>query len=84
MDISIFFVSQDREKSTDSVQGAAVQESIDSVEGEESTVSVEQPTTHSVPSSSGRSDSTLSDTFCNDLAPPNPLQLCTAMASMLL
>ena len=59
MDIRTFFVTQDREKSTDSVQGAAAQESIDSVEGEESTVSVEQPTTHSVPSSSGRSGSTL-------------------------
>ena len=31
-----FFVSQDREKSTDSVQGATAQEPIDSVEGEES------------------------------------------------
>ena len=36
-----FFVTQDRENSTDSVQGAAAQESIDLVEGEESTVSVE-------------------------------------------
>ena len=65
MDIRTFFVTQDREKSTDSVQGAAAQESIDSVEGEESTVSVERPTTHSVPSSSGHSDSTLSGTFSN-------------------
>ena len=40
MDIRTFFVTQDREKSIDSVQGAAAQESIDSVEGEESTVSV--------------------------------------------
>ena len=79
MDIRTFFVTQDRERSTDSVQGAAAQESIDSVEGEESTVSVEQPTTHSVPSSSGRSDSTLSGTFSNDLGPPNPLQLCMPM-----
>ena len=30
MDIKTFFVTQDREKSTDSVQGAATQESIDS------------------------------------------------------
>ena len=60
MDVRTFFVTQDREKSTDSVQGAAAQESIDSVEGEGSTVSVEQPTTHSVPSSSRHSDSTLS------------------------
>ena len=59
MDIRTFFVTQDREKSTDSVQGAAAQESIDSVEGEESTVSVKRPTTHSVPLSSGRSGSTL-------------------------
>ena len=40
MDIRTFFVTQDREKSIDSVQGAAAQESIGSVEGEESTVSV--------------------------------------------
>ena len=40
MDISTFFVTQDRQKSTDSVQGTAAQESIDSVEGEESTISV--------------------------------------------
>ena len=46
MDIRTFFVTQDGEKSTDSVKGAAALESIDSVEGEESTVSVEQPTTH--------------------------------------
>ena len=70
MDIRTFFVTQDREKSTDSVQGAAAQES---VEGEEFTVSVEQPTTHSVPLSSGRSDSTLSGTFSNDLCPPPTL-----------
>ena len=70
MDIRTFFVTQDREKSTDSVQGAAAQESNDSVEGKESTVSVERPTTHSVPSSSGCSDSTLSGTFSNDLRPP--------------
>ena len=43
MDIRTFFVIQDREKSTDSVQGAVAQESIDSVEGQESTVSVERP-----------------------------------------
>jgi len=40
---------------------------------------VEQPTTHSVPSSSGHSGSTLSGTFSNDLRPPNPLLLCTPM-----
>ena len=33
MDIRAFFVIQDREKSTDSVEGATAQESIDSVEG---------------------------------------------------
>ena len=33
MDIRGFFVIQDREKSTDSVEGATGQESIDSVEG---------------------------------------------------
>ena len=54
MDIRTFFVSQlqDREKSTDPVEGGAAQESIDSVEGEESTVSVKRLTTHVVPSSS--------------------------------
>ena len=31
MDIRTFFVTQDRKKSTDSVKGAAAQESIDSV-----------------------------------------------------
>ena len=44
MDIRAFFVTQDREKSTDSVEGATAQESIDSVEGataQESVVSVE-------------------------------------------
>ena len=75
MDIRTFFVTQDREKSTDSVEGAATQESIDSVKGAtaqeyESTDSVERPTTHSVPSSSGRSGSTLSGTFPNDLPVP--------------
>ena len=37
-DIRTFFVTQlqDREKSTDPVEGGAAQESIDSVEGEES------------------------------------------------
>ena len=34
MDIRTFFVTQDREKSTDSVEGATAQESTDSVEGE--------------------------------------------------
>ena len=43
MDIRTFFVTQDRKKSTDSVEGAAAQESIYSVEGEESTIS-QQPT----------------------------------------
>ena len=83
MDIRTLFVTKDREKSTDSVQGAAAQESIDLVEGEESTISVEQPTTHSVPLSSRRSGSTLSGTlsgtFSNNLCPPNPLQLCKPM-----
>ena len=65
-DIRTFFVTQlqDREKSTDPVEGGAAQEStdpveggaaqesIDSVEGEESTVSVKRLTTHVVPSSS--------------------------------
>ena len=78
----ILCITQDREKSTDSVQGAASQESINSVEGEESTVSVERPTTHSVPLSSGCSGSTLSGTFSNDLRPPNPLQLCTPMVQI--
>jgi len=32
MDIRTFFVTQDREKSTDSVEGATAQESIESVE----------------------------------------------------
>ena len=40
MDIRIL----DREKSTDSVEGAAAQKSIDSVEGEESTANNQQPT----------------------------------------
>ena len=80
MDTRTFFVTQDREKSTNSVQGAAAQESVDSVEGGESTISVERPTTHSVPSSSGGSGSTLSGTFSNDLCPPNPLLLYTPMA----
>ena len=72
LDIRTFFVTQDREKSTDSVQGTAVQESIDSVEGEESTVqSNNQQPTHPVPLSSGRSDFTLSGTFSNNLRPPN-------------
>ena len=71
-------VNQDREKSTDSVEGATAQESIDSVEGEESTISVELPTTHSVPSSSGRSGSNLSGTFSNDLRPPPPTLYCCA------
>jgi len=70
--IRTLLVTQDREKSTDWVQRVAAQESIDSVEGEESTVSVEWPTTHSVPSSSRHSDSTLSGTFPNDLRPPPP------------
>ena len=51
MDIRTFFVTHDREKSADSVKGAAAQESIDSA-GEESTVSVERPRTHSVALSS--------------------------------
>ena len=75
-----FFVTQDREKSTDSVQGAAAQESIDSVEGEESTVSVERPTTHSVPSLSRRSCSFYSEWyFFQRSSPPNPLLLCSPM-----
>jgi len=41
MDIRTFFVTQDREKPTDSIEGGAAKESIDSAEGEESTVSVE-------------------------------------------
>ena len=41
MDVKTLFVTKDREKPTDSVQGATAQESIDLVEGEESTVSVE-------------------------------------------
>ena len=45
------FVTQDRKKSTNSVQGAVAQESIDSIEGEGSTVSVKRPTTQLVPSS---------------------------------
>ena len=69
-------MTQDREKSTDSVEGAAAQESIELVEGEESTVSLERPTTHLVPLSSS---STLSGTFPNDLLRPNPLLLCTSM-----
>ena len=43
MDIKTFFVTEDREKSTDYVEAAAAQESIDSVEGaaaQESTDSV--------------------------------------------
>ena len=43
MDIRTFFVTQDREKSTDSVEGATAQESIESVErapAQESTESV--------------------------------------------
>ena len=79
MDIRTFFVTQDREKSTDSVEGGAALESTDSVEGEESTVLVERPTTHSVPSSSGRSASTRSGTFSNDLRTPSSLLLCTPM-----
>ena len=44
MDIRTFFCnSREREKSTDSVEGAAAQESIYSVEGKESTIS-QQPT----------------------------------------
>ena len=70
MDVSTFFVTQGREKSTDSVKGAAAQDTTDSVEGEEFAVSVERPTTHSVPSSSRRSGSSLSGTFSNDLPPP--------------
>ena len=81
MDIRTLFVTQDREKSTDSVQEAAAQESIDSVEGEESTASVKRPTTHSVPSSSRRSASTLSGTFPNDLLPPQPSTAVHAYAS---
>ena len=70
-----FFVTQDREKSTHPVEGAAAQESIDSVEG---------ATTHSVPSSSGRSASTLSGgaahhKFCACFSPTHPLLLCTPM-----
>ena len=82
-EIRTFFVTQDREKSTDSVQGAAAQESIDSVEGEESTISVERPTTHSVPSSSGCSGSTLSGTFRMIFAPPLPptLYSCAHLCS---
>ena len=58
---------------TDSVQGAAAQESIDSVVGEESTVSVEQPTTHSVPSSSGCSGSIQSGIYSfATISPPQP------------
>ena len=83
MDIRTFFVTQDREKSTDSVQGAVAQEFIDSVEGEEPTISVEQPTTHSVRLSSGSSGSTLSGTFPNDLLPSNPLLLCMPMVLLL-
>ena len=41
MDVNTFFVIQDREKFTDSVEGAAAQDSTDSVEGEEFAVSVE-------------------------------------------
>ena len=41
-------------------------------EGEESTVSVEQQTTHSVPSSSRRSGSTLSGTFPTIFPAPQP------------
>ena len=71
MDIRIFFVTQDRDKSTDSVEGATAQESIDSVE---------RPTTHSVTSSRGRSGSTQSGgaahhKFCTC----NFLLLCTPM-----
>ena len=71
--------SIDREKSTDSIQGTTAQESIDSVEGEESTVPVEPTTMHSVPSSSGHSGSTLSGTFSNNLRPPPLPQPSTAV-----
>ena len=79
MDIRTFFVTQDREKSTDSVEGAAAQESIDSVEGEEPTVSVKQTTTHPVPSSSGCSGSTLSGNFPNNLLLPQTLYCCARL-----
>ena len=82
MYLSTFFVTQDREKSTDSVQGAAVQECIDSVEGQESTVSVEQPTTHSVPSSSRHSDSTLSVVSVPD-PKPTPARIAFSIARAL-
>ena len=79
-DIRTFFVTQlqDREKSTDPVEGGAAQESIDSVEGEESTVSVKRLTTHVVSSSSWCSGSTLHEWYFSqwyDLLPPSSLLL---------
>ena len=83
-----FFVTQDREKSTHPVEGAAALESIDSVEratAQESTDSVERPTTHSVPSSSGRSASTLSGgathhKFCECFS-PQTLYCCARLCT---
>ena len=80
MDIRTFFVTQDREKSTDSVQGAAAQNSIDSVEEEESTVSVKRPTTHSVPLSSGRAPCRFySEWYFFQQSSPIPTQPSTAV-----
>ena len=70
-----FFVTQDREKSTHPVEGAAAQESVEGATDQESTDSVERPTIRSFPSSSGRSASTLSGgaahhKFCACFSPP--------------
>ena len=72
MDIRTFFVTQDREKSTDSVEGATAQESTDSVEGEtaqESTDSVEGETAQESIDSVEGAAAQESDSFCAWFSP---------------
>ena len=61
MDTRTFFVTQDREKSTESVEGAAAQESIDSVEGAAAQESID--------SVEGAAAQESTDSFCACFSP---------------
>ena len=85
MDIRTFFVTEDREKSTDYVEAAVAQESIDSVEAavaQESIDSVEgavaQESIDSVEGAAAQESTDSVINFVHD-PPPNPVLLCTPM-----